>query len=80
MWGVIGMAECKLGIMWKETAVVICCWNYCGNKQLWSSIAGITVQRSDVGHLLLELLWSSIAGITGQRSDVGYLLLELLWK
>jgi hypothetical protein len=43
-------------LLWKERAVVIYCWNYCGKKELWSFTAGITVERSGCCHLRLELL------------------------
>jgi hypothetical protein len=43
-------------LLYKEAAFVICCWNYCGKKQLLSSISEITVQRSGFNYLLLELL------------------------
>ena len=61
------------------------CWNYCRKKQLWSCTAGITVERSSFGHVLLELLWKEAAMViycwnTVERSSYGHLLLELLWK
>jgi hypothetical protein len=45
-----------LALLWKEAAVVIYCWNYCGRKLLCPFTAGITEEGSSCGHLLLELL------------------------
>jgi hypothetical protein len=45
-----------LDLLWKETSLVVYCWNYRGRKQPWSFTDGITVERSSYSHLLLELL------------------------
>jgi hypothetical protein len=55
------MAKCRLEMLWKEAALVIYCWKYCGKKRLWSFTAGITVEGKSCDHLLLELLWKETA-------------------
>jgi hypothetical protein len=44
-----------LELLWKEAAVIIYFWNYCGKKQVLFT-AGIAEERSSCGHLPLELL------------------------